>query len=216
MLMRFRYIYILLFLTTVSLSAREYADSAIYQGINLKLDLATPVLELARYKGKVASCEMAMNVQLQDRFYPTLEFGYGQADCTAAGGSFSGKGGFGRIGLDLSALKKNRKENILLVGLRLGTAVQGASLTDVRIWDTYWQQNTVRDFEHTIMTDVWGEVVGGVQVKVYKSFHMGWFVRLKILFTRNDNGEPKAYYIPGFGFRQDTNFGINYYLGWKF
>ena len=207
---------ILLLFAVACLSAREYADSAVYQGINLKLDLATPVIELARSKGKVMSYEMAMNVRLLDRFYPTLELGYGQADCTAAGGNFSGMGGFGRVGLDLSALKKSRKDNMLLVGIRLGTAVQGCDLSDVRVWDTYWQTYTVKQYDHMVRADVWGEVVAGVQVQVYKSFHMGWYVRLKMLFTKKENGTTNAWYIPGYGYRQDSNFGVNYYLGWKF
>ncbi len=207
---------ILLLLSVVALSAREYADSAIYQGINLKIDLATPVLELARSDAKVMSYELAMNVRLANRFYPTLELGYGQGDCAAAGGNFYGVGGFGRVGLDLAALKKSRKDNLLLVGIRLGTAVQGYSLTDVRVWDTYWQTYTVRDYDPKVRADVWGEVVAGVQVQVYKSFHMGWYVRLKLLFTRKENGTTNAWYIPGYGYRQESNFGLNYYIGWKF
>ncbi|MBR1809955.1 MAG: hypothetical protein IJ776_11320 [Paludibacteraceae bacterium] len=207
---------ILIVLSATGVAAREYADSAVYQGINLKIDLATPVLEIARSKATVMSYEAALNVRLVNRFYPTLEWGYGQGDCTAAGGNFHGMGGFGRIGLDLAALKKSRKDNMLLVGIRLGTAVQGYELTDVRVWDTYWQKYTTRGYDHMVRADVWGEVVAGVQVKVYKSFHMGWYVRLKLLFTRKENGTVNAWYIPGFGYRQDTNFGINYYLGWKF
>ena len=157
-----------------------------------------------------------MNVRLKNRYYPTFEMGYAQADCAAAGGNFFGRGGYGRVGLDLSALKKSSRENLLLVGLRLGTAVQGVDLGDVRVWDTYWQKYTVRQYDHWVRPDVWGEVVAGVQVQVYKCFHMGWYARLKILFTRKEDGTPNAWYIPGFGYRQDTNFGVNYYIGWKF
>ena len=210
------YILFCLLLVSQGLNAREYGDSAIYQGINLKVDLGTPILEIARSKAKVMDYEIAMNVRLKDRFYPTLELGYAQANCTANGGTFNGIGGFGRVGLDLAALKKSRKDNLLLVGVRLGTAVQGADLTNITIWDTYWQQYTSRDFDHTVFADVWCEVVAGVQVKIYKSFHMGWYVRMKILFTRQETGDINAWYIPGFGYRQDTNFGLNYYLGWKF
>ncbi len=197
-------------------SAREYADTAIWQGMNLKIDIATPVLELARSKAQLMSYDIALNVRLKNRFYPTLELGYGQGITSAAGGKFRGLGGYGRVGLDLSVLKKARKNNMLLVGVRLGTAVQGCDITDVRVWDTYWQKYTKRNYEHMVRADVWGEVVAGVQVQVYKSFHMGWYVRLKLLFTRKDDGTLNAWYIPGFGYRQDTNFGLNYYLGWKF
>ena len=60
-------------------SAREYADTAVYQGMSLKLDLATPILELARSKGKIQDYELAINVRLAQRFYPTLELGYAKA-----------------------------------------------------------------------------------------------------------------------------------------
>ena len=45
---------------------------------------------------------------------------------------------------------------------------------------------------------------------------MGWAVRFKLLFTsKNKNQRPEAYYIPGFGFRDNTNWGVNYYIGWR-
>ena len=97
-------------------SAREYGDSAVYQGMSLKLDLATPVLELVRSKGKVQDYEIAMNVRLANRFYPTLELGYAMAETSADGGYYSGQGGFARLGMDLSALKKGLSENCLMVG----------------------------------------------------------------------------------------------------
>lgn len=212
-----RFAYILFFcLLTVCGQAREYADSAIWQGWNLKLDLATPVFELARSKGKVMAYEAAVNFNLLHRFYPTVELGYGQAEASAAGGDFSGKGGYGRIGLDLSALRKSRIDNMLLVGVRLGTAVQGYKMDNVTVTDPYWGSYKSRDFAPAVRADVWGEVVGGVQVKVYGPFHMGWFFRLRFLFTRKETGAANAYYIPGYGYRDEMNYGFNYYIGLKF
>jgi hypothetical protein len=46
---------------------------------------------------------------------------------------------------------------------------------------------------------------------------MGWYIRMKLLFTRNaKEGEVMPYYIPGLGFRKDFNWGFNYYLAYKF
>lgn len=201
---------------TVFSYAREYGDSAIYQGINIKLDLGNTVYELARSKAKIQSYEVAVNVMLKRRFLPTLELGFATAQTSAAGGKHIGTGGFGRVGLDISTLKKAGTESLLLVGVRLGTAVQGYELQDVRIWDTYWQTNTLKSYPTSVKADVWGEVVAGLQVKIYKGFHMGWFFRFKAMFTRQTNDKPVPYYIPGYGYRQDTNFGFNYYIGYKF
>ena len=195
---------------------KVYADTAIYQGMSIKLDIAMPILELARSAGKVQDYEMALNVRLAKRFYPTLELGYAIADVTADGGLYSGQGGFMRLGMDLSALKKGVGENSLMVGLRFAGAYQGFQITDVPVYGDYWQMpNTNYYNQHKF--DCWGEIVAGCQVQIWKGFQMGWYIRMKLLFTRTDKqGDALPAYLPGFGYRNDTNWGINYFLGYKF
>ena len=195
---------------------KVYADTAIYQGMSVKLDIAMPILELARSAGKVQDYEMALNVRLAKRFYPTLELGYAIADVAADGGQYSGQGGFMRLGMDLSALKKGMGENCLMVGLRFAGAYQGFQITDVPVYGDYWQMpNTNYYNQHKF--DCWGEIVAGCQVQIWKGFQMGWYIRMKLLFTRTDKqGDALPALLPGFGFRNDTNWGINYFLGYKF
>ena len=206
---------VLAVLAAVAVEAEQYQDSAVWQGWNIKLDLGSTAFELARSKAKVQNYEMALNFNLLQRFYPTLELGYARADRSAEGGNFFGQGGFARVGLDLSALKKSRKDNMLLVGVRLGTAVQDYRMSYLSVSDNYWGYRTQTAVAPTVRADVWGEVVAGVQVQIYKAFHMGWYVRLRVLFTRSNNGKPTPYYIPGFGYKDDTQFGLNYYVGFK-
>lgn len=201
---------------TLCASAREYGDSAIYQGMSIKLDIANPILELVRSKGKVQDYEVALNVRLAKRFYPTIELGYAIAETTADGGNYNGQGGFARLGMDLSALNKGALENCLMVGLRFAGAYQGFQITDVPIYSDYWQlPNTNYYNQHKF--DCWGEIVAGCQVQIWKGFQMGWYVRMKLLFTRTDKqGDALPAYLPGFGYRNDTNWGINYFLAYKF
>lgn len=203
------------------LDATEYADTATYQGMNVKLDIGNTILELARSKAAIQSYEVMMNVDLQHKYFPTLELGYaGTKPLSAANGTYAGQGGFARVGLDLYALKKRKNpDNMLLVGVRVGTALQGFSMTGLTVSDPYWQSVNVTDMNKIFRCDAWGEIVASVHVKVYKAFYMGWAVRMKFLMTRNNykkSGTPTAYYIPGFGYKQDSNFGFNYYLGFKF
>ena len=201
---------------SASAQSKQYADTAIYQGMSIKLDIAMPILELARSAGKVQDYEMALNVRLAKRFYPTLELGYAIADVAADGGQYSGQGGFMRLGMDLSALKKGVGENCLMVGLRFAGAYQGFQITDVPVYGDYWQMpNTNYYNQHKF--DCWGEIVAGCQVQIWKGFQMGWYIRMKLLFTRTDKqGDALPAYLPGFGYRNDTNWGINYFLGYKF
>mgnify|MGYP003530465387 FL=1 len=202
--------------STDSVQTRQYSDTAIYQGMSIKLDIAMPILELVRSAGKVQDYEMAINMRLAKRFYPTLELGYAIADATADGGHYKGHGGFARVGIDLSALQKGVSENCLMIGLRFAGAYQGCQVTDVPIYGDYWPMGKVDYFDQRRF-DCWGEIVAGCQVQVWKGFQMGWYIRMKILFTRTDKqGDALPAYLPGFGYRNDTNWGINYFLGYKF
>lgn len=197
---------------------RIYPDSAIYQGMNIKLDIGTTILEAALSKGQNISVEAALNIRLKQRYYPTFELGYARARSQADGGIYNGEGGFMRIGLDINGLKKHPERlNSLLVGVRLGTALQQYDLTNVTLNDRYWQTTVNQDFRNQFGADCWGEVVAGCQVQIWEGLQMGWYVRLKMLFTQ-ESSEHKVlpYYIPGFGYRDNTNWGLNYYIGYKF
>ena len=219
--MNSRWLLILVFLcsalcVSAGESAKQYSDTAIYQGMSIKLDIATPILEVVRSGGLVQDYEMALNVRLAKRFYPTLELGYAHATATADAGHYTGQGGFGRIGMDLSALKKGAGDNCLMIGLRFAGAYQGFQITDVPVYDDYWEAGKV-DFLNQHKFDCWGEIVAGCQVQIWKGFQMGWYIRMKFLFTRTDKqGDALPAYLPGFGYRQDTNWGLNYFLGYKF
>ena len=193
------------------------SDSAIYQSMSLKLDIAMPVLELARSKGAVQDYEMAINVRLANRYYPTLELGYALASTSASGGHYRGQGGFARVGMDLSALKKGVGDNCLMVGLRLAGAYQGFQITDVPVCGNSLSSLPNVAYYDQRKFDLWGEIVAGCQVQIWRAFQMGWYVRMKLLMTRTDKqGDALPAYLPGYGYRRDFNWGLNYYLAYKF
>ena len=196
--------------------AREYADTAVYQGMSVKMDIGTPILEIARSGGKMQSYEAAINLRLAKRFYPTVEGGFALAECAADGGQHKGMGAFGRVGMDMAVVKKGTTENNVLIGLRVGGAYQDYDLTNVRLYSNYWGEQRLNFYDQKRF-DCWGEFVAGCQVQVYKGFQMGWYLRMKLLFTRKaDDTIVLPYYLPGFGFRKDFQWGFNYYLAYKF
>ena len=179
------------------------ANDSIYNATQIKLDIASPVVIAGIHQWGMQHYEIAANVQLAKRFFPTLELGYAGGK-THRGDSiqYKGQGGFFRVGCDINPLKKHKDSpHALLVGLRLGTAVQTKGYTDC-----------------------WGEIIAGCQVEIVKvqktAFYMGWMGRFKVLFTRDKEGltadQMKPIYIPGFGNRDNIGWGLNYYLGWRF
>ena len=186
---------ILCLLCSIATSA---ANDSIYMGTIVKLDIASPIIVPAATGWGVQNYEIAANVRLAKRFYPTIELGYaGGSIARDTAVSYSGHGGFLRIGADINPLKKHPESpHALLVGLRLGTGVQSKGYTDC-----------------------WGEIVAGCQVEITKvgntAFYMGWMGRFKCLFTRQQRYFPPEY-IPGFGKRDNIGWGVSYHLGWKF
>ena len=178
-------------------------NDSIYNATQIKLDIASQVVIAGIHQWGMQHYEIAANVQLARRFFPTLELGYAGGK-THRGDSiqYKGQGGFFRVGCDINPLKKHKDSpHALLVGLRLGTAVQTKGYTDC-----------------------WGEIIAGCQVEIAKvqktAFYMGWMGRFKVLFTRDKEGltadQMKPIYIPGFGNRDNIGWGLNYYLGWRF
>ena len=159
-------ILLLLFLS-VSARARVYGDSAIYQGLFIKLDLATTTIEAIRSKGNLQTYEGALSVRLKNRYYPTLEGGYSFGKRDAEGGLYKGQGGFVRLGLDFNGLRTRiESPHALLVGLRVCSALQRYDLCNVKQNTPYWDTDARVDFSNRRAMDWWGEVVAGCNVNI--------------------------------------------------
>ena len=213
------------------------AKPAIYQGTTLKLDLGSTAVVLGASRGKIQHYEMAINWRLKNKWYPTFEAGYaGGTRLQGDSINYSGQGGFFRVGLDINPLKKHPESpHALLIGLRLGTAVQQYSQDLTRAIGVGSKATGIlsdADFRAQTMgmhADCWGEIVGGCQVEiakdkrthVYGGFYMGWMARFRCLFTRADSADSletlKApIYIPGFGPRDNIAWGLSYHIGYRF
>ena len=195
---------------TAELAIARRERKEIYQGTIVKLDILSPLLVSGLNHWSIQHYEVAVNVRLANRFYPTFELGYAGGQ-TQRGDSifYNAHGGFFRAGADINPLKRNPgSPHALLVGIRVGTGFQPRKV------------------------DCWGEIVAGCQVEICKgewrtakgkrsmAFYMGWQGRFKILFTREAENltaaEMGPIYIPGFGHRGNTGFGASYHLGWRF
>lgn len=207
------------FLLTLSATLLAQNDS-IYMGTQVKLDIASPIVVPAATKWGMQHYEVAVNVRLAQRFYPTFELGYAGGKTANDTIDYLGHGGFFRVGCDLNPLKRHPgTPHALLVGVRLGTAVQDVR-EDIRLQDRMGQLSGIR-------ADCWGEIVAGCQVEICKgekrkakgesAFYMGWMGRFKALFTRKSAVDNyPVIYIPGYGKYDTIGWGVNYYLGWRF
>ncbi len=201
---------IVVVIDTIIMASEDSAELAIarqerkeiYQGTTVKLDILSPVLVSGLSHWTIQHYELAVNVRLANRFYPTLEVGYAGGQMQQGDSIFyNAHGGFFRAGADINPLKRNPgSPHALLIGVRVGTCFQPRKV------------------------DCWGEIVAGCQVEIAKvkntAFYMGWMGRFKILFTREAENltaaEMGPIYISGFGHRSNMGWGASYHLGWKF
>lgn len=220
---------------TDSTAVAKKPKKAVYQSTTLRIDLLNPILDLARSDWHTYSVETAVSVRLLNRLFPTVELGHAgrfQQVKDEAVPVYRGQGEFVKLGLDINPLKKHpESRSYLLIGVRAGTSwqkmpfrlsddeQQGESTPEVRMGLATRdpQAYTPDRVNGTWIADAWGEVLAGVQVNIVKGFNMGWAVRMKFLFTTNSHDELNTpYYIPGFGYRDTSNWGFNYYLGYTF
>ncbi len=190
-----------------------------WQGGNIKVDIGNTIYEMAVSGADRLSFEAVLNFNLKRRFFPTIEGGFASAKHKVGNGAtYSGKGAFGRIGLDINCFKPEHKSvwlNLILIGARVGFGTQKYDTNDLSLHDVYWGDSRI-DFNGQVRTDVWVEVNASLQVNIYKGFTMGWGIRERILCTRGKKANVLPWYIPGYGVNKNASFGFNYYIGYRF
>ena len=150
---------ILLGMGAYAADSTKVEKKPIYGGMTLKFDVGAAVLTPALNKGRLQQYELAMNWQVINRLYPTLELGYAGGKATRGDSlSYNDFGGYFRAGLDINPLKKHPESpHAMLIGIRVGTDFQPKRI------------------------DCWGEIVAGCQVQLAQvgktGFYMGWMGR---------------------------------------
>ena len=86
----------------------QVAKPSIYNGTQIKLDIASPIVIAGVNNWHMQHYEIAANVRLAQRYYPTVELGYAGGSTTKGDSiTYRGNGGFIRVGADINPLKKH-------------------------------------------------------------------------------------------------------------
>lgn len=175
-----------------------------FQGFTLSVDAFGPAsLFLSDY----GTIEGALRLNLKNTYLPIFELGYGQADISDFNTKvkYNVKAPFARIGIDFNMLKNKFQDNRLYVGARYGISTFNYDIAGPSLTDPVWGGSAPFSVSGIDCTSQWGEIVAGVEVRVYKNFHMGWLVRYKREFSSTKNKFAKPSYIPGYGSTTDES-----------
>lgn len=192
-------------------------------GIEVGVDLWGPASKI--FGSDYVSAEASVDMNLKNRYFPTLEIGYGKANCSNDYDTrYKASSPFLRIGADYNALYGKQHGNMLLIGLRYGLSsfkfdVDSPDITNEShengvvppglndpIWGDWhnYHHHGQKSSMH------WFELCVGIRAHVAKNIYMGWALRVrhKLGGGSGDFGDPM--YVPGYGRYKTNTLGVSY------
>ena len=190
----------------------EQPKLTFFQGFTVSADLFGPIQYLLSDKGNI---EGAIRLNLKNTYFPIVELGLSSCETLDSNTDikYTTTAPYGRIGFDINFLKNKFQENRLFVGLRYGFSKYQYDYEGPEVSDPIWNGEYSLNIKDVEATSHWGEIVMGVQVKIWRNLHMGWSLRLKKELSTSGNKSSKPYYIPGYGSTSSgTSWGGTYRL----
>lgn len=157
---------------------------------------------------KHASFDLWGSLSLHNWFEPVVEFGVGIADDKPEEGNFHYKGKpsfYGKVGINYNFMYKSNPDYQVYMGLRGGYSSFRYDITDITINSSYWNQSNNFSILNQKGSALYGEVLGGIKVKIWKNISMGWSLRYKFKFKVTDGSNSSPWFIPGYGTKSPLN-----------
>lgn len=174
-----------------------------FQGFTLSVDGYGPVAMMVSDYGTL---EGALRLNLKNTFFPIVEAGVGKCskDDFNTKVTYKVSAPFIRAGIDINMLKDKFQNNRLYLGARYGISKFQYDIAGPAQTDPIWGGSQSFSMKNIDCTSHWAELVFGVEVRIFRNFHMGWAVRYKreISSTKSDYAKPNC--IPGYGYTTNT------------
>lgn len=151
---------------------------------------------------KHASFDVWAELSLHNWIQPVVELGVGYADSRPEEGNFHYKGKpsfYGKLGLNYNFLYKSNPDYQIHVGFRGGYSSFRYDITDITINSSYWGQSNTFSIMNQKAHALYGEVVGGIKVNIWKNLGMGWDFRYRFKFKTSNGSNSSPWFIPGYG-----------------
>ena len=180
--------------------------------------------------GDFLSSEVAMDINLKNRYLPTLELGYGRTNSWGEKGiHYKSSAPYFRIGMDYNTLYKKKHGHLLLVGLRYGVSsleydieamevndpVYGGTIDNPNLKDDIWKGSLPYSHKGMKGSMQWAEFCVGLRAHVWKALSMGWSLRFKFKLFATSGQYGNLWYMPGFGKYDSNTLGVAYTITYK-
>ena len=202
----------------VQYASREEAAEAqrrksvpLFAGASLSGDLAGIVMALVTSYGQF---EAAARLNFKERYFPIFEMGWGLSDKTddVTMQHFKTNAPYFRIGCDYNVASDKLSGNRIFVGLRYAFTTFNYDLEGPSLGDPVWGGSIPYSFEGLSVRAQWGEIVFGLEAKIWKIFHLGWSFRYRARCSQKAAPVGQAWYIPGYGKNDGSGWGGTFNL----
>lgn len=178
-----------------------------------------PIMRLIgqNYGGISFSAELSM----WNRIFPGVELGIGMANNTPEEMNFTYKGKtslYGKIGAKYNFQYNNSSDYQILIGANIGYSNFKYDITDISIDSDYWDEHITTSLNNLKGNALWTELTFSLKVKLIDRVSMGWSFIYHFLLSEKKNPNASAWYIPGFGTRNNRvtgAFSVFYTLPFK-
>lgn len=176
------------------------------------------------------SSEVAVDVNLKNRYFPIAEVGYGTTDTWSEKGThYQSSAPYFRVGMDYNTLYNKKHGHRLLVGLRYGASsfkydVEAASPDDpthgrspgaANLEDEIWGGTLPYSHKGMKGSMQWAELCVGIRAHIWKAIYMGWSMRFKFKLSASSDKYGDPWYVPGFGKYGSNTLGVSYSITYK-
>lgn len=190
-------------------AVKDLADQKppVFGGVSVSADLVGVLMNVLN--SDYSQAEVAAKLNFKEKFFPTFELGYGLSDYEGAetGNTYKTQAPYFRIGMDYNFTKKWYTGNRLYVGLRYAFTSFKYDISSPGFADPVWGNEVPFAFNGLSANAHWGEVVFGLETRIWKIFHLGWNVRYKVRINHSEAAQGTPWYVPGFGKYGNTCLG---------
>ncbi len=205
-----------LFILSLFIASAGYAASPL-RGLYLSGDVFGYIYPVF-VKDKYYSSELSATLDINNRFFPTVEVGLGHTDMVSQlyEIGYRTRAPYYRVGMDYNMQYKSDKPGYIFLGARVGYTSFDYSVDAPPLVDPVWGDEATVQFTDVPCRAVWAEAVGGVRAEIAKNFYMGWSLRYKYPIYRDATSNGGPWYIPGFGTGKKGVLGATYTIGYRF
>lgn len=180
-------------------------------GMSLSVDLLGALLTQVSSYGNY---EAALRLNLRQKYFSTMEAGVGLCDRTeeTTKTRFKTRAPYFRVGVDLNLARDKQSGNRIFAGMRYGFSAFKFDFTGAPVQDPVWHTSLPIHYPSQSSTAHWGELIFGLEAKIWRNFHLGWTGRYRKRLAQSSPDFGQAWYIPGYGKNADHTFGGTFNL----